>query len=189
MLPKQIGLLGDLPFRADQIVVSFLAGVPLELVRANVGPVTRVVRMIPLPCIEYGKGPILMTPPDPTVEGLFAPVGELVIPDTESELDTISIASGLMSSHFQLQNTVVDWLEARGLARDQAARFVRSLFVGLGELAAADERRTGSLPPEHYETKGGLNETARAYFNRAGWFNEMSRVLDIVDIHRKTLAK
>ncbi|MBW4021611.1 MAG: NAD(P)-binding domain-containing protein [Proteobacteria bacterium] len=189
VLPKQIGLLGDLPFRADQIVVSFLAGVPLELVRANVGPVTRVVRMIPLPCIEYGKGPILMTPPDPTVEGLFAPVGELVIPATESELDTISIASGLMSSHFQLQNTVVDWLEARGLARDQAARFVRSLFVGLGELAAADERRTGSLPPEHYETKGGLNETARAYFNRAGWFNEMSRVLDIVDIHRKTLAK
>ena len=189
VLPKQIGLLGDLPFREDQIVVSFLAGVSVELVRASVKPATRVVRMIPLPCIEYGKGPILMTPANPTVEALFAPVGELVIPDRESDLDTISIASGLMSAHFQMQNTVVDWLRARGISDAQSSGFVRSLYIGLGELALRDERRGGSLPPEHYETKGGLNETARAYLNRVGWFDETARVMDVVDTHRKTLAK
>jgi pyrroline-5-carboxylate reductase len=188
VLPKQIALLGDLPFRADQIIVSFLAGVSVELVRAQVKPATRVVRMIPLPCIEYGKGPILMTPADPTVEALFAPVGELVISEQEGDLDTISIASGLMSSHFQMQNTVVDWLRARGIADAEASGFVRSLYIGLGELALRDERRGGSLPPAHYETKGGLNETARAYFNRVGWFEEMTRVLDVVEAHRKTLS-
>jgi pyrroline-5-carboxylate reductase len=189
VLPKQIGLLGELPFRDDQIIVSFLAGVSVELVRAAVRPATRVVRMIPLPCIEYGKGPILMTPSDPTVEALFAPVGELVISEQESDLDTISIVSGLMSSHFQMQNNVVDWLRARGISPAQSSGFVRSLYIGLGELALRDERRGGSLPPEHYETKGGLNETARAYLNRVGWFDEMARVLDVVDAHRKTLAK
>ena len=189
VLPKQIGLLGDLPFREDQIVVSFLAGVSVEVVRASVRPATRVVRMIPLPCIEYGKGPILMTPADPAVEALFGPVGELVIPDRESDLDTISIASGLMSAHFQMQNTVVDWLRARGISDGQSSGFVRSLYIGLGELALRDERRGGSLPPEHYETKGGLNETARAYLKSVGWFDEMARVMDVVDTHRKTLAK
>ena len=188
VLPKQIGLLGDLPFRADQTVVSFLAGVPLGTLRAAVSPATRIVRMIPLPCIEYAKGPILMTPHDPTVEALFGSVGELVISEREADLDTISIASGLMSAHFQMQNTVVDWLTARGIAGAEASGFVRSLYIGLGELALRDERRGGSLPPEHYETKGGLNETARAYLNRVGWFDEMARVLDTVEAHRKTLA-
>ena len=189
VLPKQIGLLADLPFREDQIVVSFLAGVSVELVRANVEPATRVVRMIPLPCIEYGKGPILMSPPDPSVEALFAPVGELVISERESDLDTISIASGLMSAHFQMQNTVLDGLKARGIAEAQASAFVRSLYIGLGELALRDERRDGALRPEHYETKGGLNETARAYLNSVGWFDEMAKVMDVVEAHRKTLAK
>jgi pyrroline-5-carboxylate reductase len=189
MLPRQIGTLGDLPFRGDQIIVSFLAGVSLDLLRAAVSPVTRIVRMIPLPCIEYGKGPILMTPPDQTVEALFAPVGELVISEREGDLDIVAAASGLMSTHFQMQNTVIDWLRARGIADAQSSGFVRSLYIGLGELALRDERRGGSLPPEHYETKGGLNETARAYLNRVGWFDEMTRALDVVEAHRKTLAK
>jgi pyrroline-5-carboxylate reductase len=189
VLPKQIALLGELPFREDQIVVSFLAGVSVERLRAQVKPATRLVRMIPLPCIEFGKGPILMTPADATVEALFAPVGELVISEQESDLDTISIASGLMSSHFQMQNAVLDWLRARGIPDAQSSGFVRSLYIGLGELALHDERRGGSLPPENYETKGGLNEAARAYLNRVGWFDEMGRVLDVVEAHRKTLAK
>jgi pyrroline-5-carboxylate reductase len=188
VLPKQIASLGDLPFRPDQIVVSFLAGVPVALVRAHVAPATRVVRMIPLPGIEYGKGPILMTPPDPDVEALFGPVGDLVILDQESDFDTMCIPSGLMSAQFQLQNTVVDWLTSRGMPAPQSTRFVRSLFSGLGELALAAERKGDPLPPEDYETKGGLNETARAYLNRAGWFDEMTKVMDVVDAHRKTLA-
>jgi pyrroline-5-carboxylate reductase len=188
VLPKQIGLLGALPFRADQIIVSFLAGVSVELVRAHVKPATRVVRMIPLPCIEYAKGPILMTPADPSVEALFAPVGELVITEREQDLDTIAIASGLMSSHFQMQNSVVDWLRARGIPDAQSSSFVRSLYIGLGELALRDECRSGSLPPEHYETKGGLNERARAYLNDVGWFDEMTKVMDVVEAHRRTLA-
>ena len=188
VLPKQIGLLGDLPFREDQIIVSFLAGVSVNLVRAAARPATRVVRMIPLPCIEYRKGPILMTPADPSVEALFAPVGELVISEQERDLDTIGIASGLMSAHFQMQNSVVDWLRAKGIPDAQSSGFVRSLYIGLGELALRDERRDGALQPRHYETKGGLNETARAYLNRVGWFDEMARVLDVVEAHRKTLT-
>jgi pyrroline-5-carboxylate reductase len=189
VLPKQIETLGALPFRTDQIVVSFLAGVSLERLRATVSPATRVVRMIPLPCIEYGKGPMLMTPPDADVEALFRSAGEVVEVEQESDFDTLCIASGLMSAHFQLQNTVVDWLASRGVAMPQSSRFVRSLFSGLAELALAAERQGDPLPPQNYETPGGLNETARAYLNRVGWYEEMTRVLDVVDAHRKTLAK
>lgn len=189
VLPKQIADLSDLPFRADQIVVSFLAGVPVEVLRQHVAPATRIVRMIPLPGIEFCKGPILMTPADAAVEELFGAVGELVIPAQESDLDTISIGSGLMSAHFQLQNTVIAWMKSRAIADDIATRFVRSLFSGLGELALAAERRGDGLPPEHYETPGGLNETARAYLGQAGWFDEMTKAMDVVEAHRRNLMK
>jgi pyrroline-5-carboxylate reductase len=189
VLPKQIADLGELPFRANQIVVSFLAGVPLEVLRQHIKPATRVVRMIPLPGIEFCKGPILMSPSDPVVEDLFNPVGELVIPDQESDLDAISIASGLMSAHFQLQNTVIDWIKSHEIADGIATRFVRSLFSGLSELALAVERKGEPLPPQNYETPGGLNETARAYFNRVGWFDEMTKAMDVVEAHRLTLMK
>ncbi|HTI02730.1 MAG TPA: NAD(P)-binding domain-containing protein [Acidisoma sp.] len=189
VLPKQIGELGALPFRADQIVVSFLAGVPVEVVRRNIAPATRVVRMIPLPCIEFGKGPILMTPADAEVEAIFGKVGELVIPDQESDLDAISIASGLMSAHFQMQNTVVAWLQSREIVPALASRYVRSLYSGLGELALEMDRKGDALPPEEYETRGGLNETARAFLNHEGWFDDMARALDRVEAHRRTLMK
>jgi pyrroline-5-carboxylate reductase len=189
VLPKQIPDLAGLPFRADQIVVSFLAGVPVEVVRQHTGPATRVVRMIPLPGIEFCKGPILMTPSDPVVEGLFGPVGDLVIPDKETDLDTISIGSGLMSAQFALQNTIAGWMQSRGIAEGIATRFVRSLFSGLGELALSVERKGEPLPPENYETPGGLNEAARAYLNRVGWFDGMAKAMDVVEAHRQTLVK
>lgn len=189
VLPKQISDLGALPFRPDQIVVSFLAGVPVEVVRRAIAPATRVVRMIPMPCIEFGKGPILMTPSDAEVETLFAGVGELVIAEEEGNLDTISIASGLMSAHFQMQNTVVAWLQSRDIAPALASRYVRSLYSGLGELALEMDRKGEAVPPEAYETRGGLNETARAFFNNEGWFDAMARALDRVEAHRRTLMK
>ncbi|MCB8880960.1 NAD(P)-binding domain-containing protein [Acidisoma cellulosilytica] len=189
VLPKQIADLGALPFRADQIVVSFLAGVPVAVLRQHVAPATRVVRMIPLPGVEFCKGPILMTPADAAVEDLFGAVGELVIPAQESDLDTISMATGLMSAHFQLQNTVIDWLKSRDIADGVATPFVRALYSGLAELALAAERKGEGLPPQNYETPGGLNETVRAYFNRVGWFDEMTKAMDVVEAHRKTLMK
>jgi hypothetical protein len=83
---------------------------------------------------------------------------------------------------------VVDWLRARGLPASQPSCFVQSLFIRLGELAREDEHSSGSLPPENYETNGGLNETARVYLDRIDWFDGTTKGLDVVEAHRTTLA-
>jgi pyrroline-5-carboxylate reductase len=189
VLPKQLGDLKGLPFRADHVVVSFLAGAALEAVRQAVAPAQRVVRVIPLPGIEFGKGAILMMPQDAEVAALFAPVGELVIPETEQDLNTISIGSGLMSAHFALQNTVIGWMRERGIQPALASRYVRALYSGLGELALEMDRRGDPLPPEEYETRGGINEMARTFLESEGWFETMGRAMDRVEEHLRTLAK
>lgn len=187
--PQLDEALAGISFRPDQVVVSFLAGVPLERVRAKVAPAARVVRVNPLPPISLRKGPVMMVPPDPLVEELFAPLGDLIVSDREADLVAIANGSAVMSSHYQLQNTVVAWLEQRGMSPDRATLYVRSLFAGLAEIGLKSYRDGEPLDPAHHETKGGLNERARAHLNEVGWFDEIGRALDIVERHVLTKAK
>ncbi|MQT14761.1 NAD(P)-binding domain-containing protein [Segnochrobactrum spirostomi] len=181
--------LAGLPFRPDQIVVSFLAGVPLAVVREKVAPVARVVRINPLPPIRFRKGPIMMVPAEPVVEALFRDLGDLIVSDREADLVAIANGSAVMSSHFRLQNTVIAWLERRGMASEPATLYVRSLFAGLAEVGLASIRDGEPLDPTHHETKGGLNERARTHLESVGWFDEAVRALDLAEAHKLTRAE
>jgi Pyrroline-5-carboxylate reductase len=189
VLPQQIAGLQGLPFRTDQIVVSLLAGTALDLLRPIVRPSTRLVRVIPLPSIRLRKGPIVMSPGDAAVEALFRGLGDLIVLDRESDLAATGVASGLMSSYFQLQNVAVDWLRSRGLPDAQASIYMRSLFAGLAEVALATDRAGEPLDPGHHETRGGLNERGRAHLMETGWFDRWSEALDIIEAHGRTLSK
>jgi len=189
VLPHQLSVLSDLPFRGDQIVVSFLAGTALAIIRDVIKPATRIIRVIPLPSIRYRSGPILMTPADPVGRDLFAKLGELVVLEDEKDLSSIAIASGLMSSHFELQNTIIQWLETRKVSSSQASLYIRSFFDGLGTTGLATERRGEALLPREYETPGGLNEAGRAHLRASGWFEHLTRGLDVIESHSLSLVK
>jgi pyrroline-5-carboxylate reductase len=185
MRPQQLDeALEGLTFRPDQIIVSFLAGTPLASVVAKVAPARRVCRVNPIPPIKYRKGPVVMFPADDVVEGLFSGLGDLIVADKESDLAAISHASALMSSHYELQNTVTEWLLTRGLTRPAAISYVRSMFDGLAEVALAADRDGEPLVPEHHETSGGFNERGRRYLREAGWFDQVVQALDVIEAHR-----
>lgn len=189
VLPKQIPDLKGLPFRPGQIVISFLAGVPLATLAPVLAPATRILRLLPLPGIEFGKGAILMQPADAEVAAIFAPVGDIVTPASEAEMEILGAATGLMSTYFAQQNTAIAWMEQRGIARATAARYLRSLFTGLSELALQMDKKDDPLPPEEYETAGGINQAARRFLQEAGWFDTFAQAMDRVEQHRATLMK
>ena len=184
MLPPQLAAVtAGLPFRRDQLVVSFVAGAPVEQVRALVAPADTVVRVIPLPPIRFRKGPVVIYPGNAVVEGLFGGLGELIVAENESELAAIGHASAMMSSHYALQNAVIDWLRSRGLTEATAALYVRALFAGLGELGLDAARHGEAVDPAHHETKGGLNERGRAFLTEQGWFDRIGDALDAIEKH------
>jgi pyrroline-5-carboxylate reductase len=184
-MPELVGL----RFRAEQTVVSFLAGTPINQLRAFVAPAVRLIRVVPLPCIGLGQGPILMMPSDPTVEALFGKLGDLIVLTDEANFASVSVITGLMSSHFELQNVVLDWLKTQMVPDAQAALYVRSFFAGLGAIGVAVGRAGQSIDVADYETRGGLNEACRIQLSGAGWFGQINEALGAIRARGDALSE
>jgi pyrroline-5-carboxylate reductase len=187
--PQQMPELVGLRFRAEQTVVSFLAGTPINQLRAFVAPAVRLIRVVPLPCIGLGQGPILMMPSDPTVEALFGKLGDLIVLTDEANFASVSVITGLMSSHFELQNVVLDWLKTQMVPDAQAALYVRSFFAGLGAIGVAVGRAGQSIDVADYETRGGLNEACRIQLSGAGWFGQINEALGAIRARGDALSE
>lgn len=187
--PQQMPDLVGLQFRAEQTVVSFLAGTPIHQLRPFVAPAAKLVRVVPLPCISLGQGPILMTPSDPTVEALFNRLGDLVVFADEANLASAAAITGLMSSHFALQNVAIDWLRTQKVPEAQAALYVRSFFAGLGSIALAAGRAGEPIDVADYETRGGLNEACRTRLRGTGWFEQIDEALRAIQARGDALSK
>ena len=187
--PQQMPKLVGLRFRAEQTVVSFLAGTPIDQLRPFVAPAARLVRVVPLPCIGLGQGPILMMPSDPTVEALFGKLGDLIVLTDEANFASVSAITGLMSSHFELQNVALDWLKTQKVPDGQAALYVRSFFAGLGAIGLAAGRAGQSIDVADYETRGGLNEACRIQLSDAGWFGQINEALGAIRARGDALSE
>ncbi len=184
MRPQQLSSAVErLPFRSEQIVVSFVAGASLALVAPLIAPASTLVRVNPLPPVRFRKGPILIYPGNPVVEDLFGGLGDLIVGSKESDLIAIGNASALMSTHYEMQNVIVTWLMSRNMSPSNASLYVRSLFAGLAEIGLDAHRSGTTLDPAHHETKGGLNERGRAYMHEVGWFDEIERALGAIERH------
>jgi pyrroline-5-carboxylate reductase len=187
--PQQMPELVGLRFRAEQTVVSFLAGTPIDQLRPFVAPAARLVRVVPLPCIGLGQGPILMMPSDPTVEALFGKLGDLIVLTDEANFASVSAITGLMSSHFELQNVALDWLKTQSVPEGQAALYIRSFFAGLGAIGLAADRAGRSINVAEYETRGGLNEACRVQLSGAGWFGQVNEALRTIRARGDALSE
>jgi len=179
MRPQQMDeALGGLVFRADQVIASFIAAMPPSRMAPLVAPATRIAQLVPLPPIALHKGPLLICPSIPEIMAAFAGLGDIVVLEDEAKIRIVSCASAIMSTYYEMQNSIIDWTVERGLDRSTSALYVRSLLEGLAAAGRhADEADLDALPAEH-QTKGGLNERVRAGLMTDDWFGQLRRQLD-----------
>jgi pyrroline-5-carboxylate reductase len=183
MRPQQLDeALADVSVRAGQIVASFIAGTPPSGIAPLVAPAGPVCQLIPLPAIAHHRGPLVISPAIPQVVSAFAGLGDIVLLDDESQIRTLSCASAFMSTYYEMQNALIDWIAAQGIDERTASLYVRSELEGLaavGKTTPDDVRR--DLPGEH-QTRGGLNERVRARLLDEGWFGTLVEAID--EVHR-----
>lgn len=181
MRPQQVDeALADLRFRDGQVIASLIAGTPPSGIAPLVAPATRVCQLIPLPAISLRRGPLVISPPLPEVVRALDGLGEIITLDDESLIRTLSCASAFMSTYYEMQNALIDWIAAQGIDEETASRYIRAELDGLAAVGwATPDSERADLPREH-QTRGGLNERVRARLLEIGWFDDLVQAVDDV---------
>ena len=95
-------------------------------------------------------------------------MGELILADTETELEALWSVTALIAAQYEQLRTAADWLAGRGVPPARADRYVRSMFAGIIAQAAATDNSLAELRAEA-QTQGGLNEQALRTLEAAGY--------------------
>lgn len=178
MRPEQLkSALYGLHFRSDQTVVSFVATVPLTEIASLVSPATAVCRVTPLTFIERGRGPIVMYPALSPVKQLFEGLGDVLVADNESQMGAFGCAASVLSTFYELEHSVAQWLSSTGVKQPEASLYVRSMFASLANVALDSPGQPLMALAEGNETPGGLNERVRCALREFGMFEQINHEL------------
>lgn len=182
MLPPQAEeVLRELSFTEHHMVVSFVAGISAHDIGEMVSPAQRVCRVTPITTIELFAGPITMFPAFDEVIEAFKGLGEIISVPSEQDMKLLGCSSAILSTYFEFQNTVIRWATAQGVDNETASRYIRNLLSGLSTVGLSKATSELEALPGKHQTPGGLNERVRNGLLAAGWFDELSAQLDILN--------
>lgn len=184
VLPTQVDeLLPQLNFRADHIIASMAAGKAPSHVAKLIAPATKVAQLIPLPMIEFKKGPIVICPPIAEISKLLNGLGDIVELKDETLIPIFSAASASMSTLFNLTNTIANWIQDQGIDFETSTRYATSLVEAIGTKANHIDPENLAAQTVKHETPGGLNESVRTNLEKENWFVGLSNRLDyLIDV-------
>lgn len=151
-------VLSRLHYRTGQLVVSLVAALTQERLQLWTGPNVTIVRAMPLPFVATCDGPTPIFPAHNGVVALFDVLGWTIVCATRDEFDTIGVASTTMGLFFGLQETLTDWLAAKGIAPKAARDYVGAIHLSLAKIGVAEKDRSLADLRQAHSTRGGLNE-------------------------------
>ena len=176
-------IIKELKFKKNQIIISFISTITLSQLKKNIKVKASIVRAIPLPPISLKKGPVPICPPNRKVKEFFNQLGTTV--EIENEKSSINFwsTSGMMAPFYELLRVMVEWLVKRGVKRNQAQKYITSLFLALSEDAVINSKNNLRLLVKESQTPKGLNEQGLKELSKAGFYKAIQKTLN--SIHRR----
>ena len=176
-------IIKDLKFKSKQTIISFISTITLVQLKKAIKVKAKIVRAIPLPPISLKKGPVPICPPNKKVKTFFNKLGTTVeINDEKSSINFWS-TSGMMAPFYELLRVMSDWLEKKGVKRDNAQKYITSLFLALSEDAVINSKENLKNLVKESQTPRGLNEQGVKELTKAGFYKSLEKTLN--SIHRR----
>ncbi|MDJ1133894.1 NAD(P)-binding domain-containing protein [Streptomyces iconiensis] len=176
--------LAGLRIGSDRIVVSVIAGVSIGELRQTLGTDAPLVRAIPLPAARERRSVTVTHPSHPAVEALFDRLGEALPVADEADFSVFSTLTGTLTAHYWYLATLTDWAARQGIPSEDADRYVRSLFQGVGRALGDGTRSLHQLAGDH-ETPNGSNERLRTTWFDTANSEALVKALDALLTHLK----
>ncbi|WP_424980586.1 NAD(P)-binding domain-containing protein [Leisingera sp. S232] len=161
-------VLNELTFRADQKVVSFMAGADLDHVADWAAPAAAAAVMIPFPGIAQGGSPVMALGDTALLAGLFEPDNRVFALRSNAELKAYLSAQAVLSPAARLVGDAADWLGQRVSDPVQAEDFLRMLVSANLQASGCAELI------EALNTPGGFNQRLRLHMEEAGMRENLS---------------
>ena len=176
-------IIKDLKFKSNQTIISFISTISLKQLKKDIKVKAKIVRAIPLPPISLKKGPVPICPPDKKVKDFFNKIGTTVeIRDEKSSINFWS-TSGMMASFYELLRVMTDWLVKKGVKRNDAQKYITSLFLALSEDAVVNSKKDLKYLVKESQTPKGLNEQGVKELTKAGFYKSLEKTLN--SIHKR----
>lgn len=123
-------VLAPLRFHPDHSIVSVMAGVPAQSLRALCAPATRMVQTIPMPFIDQGGCPLPALGDADVLAALFAPENPVFPVQSEDAFNAHFAAATLVPAVLEALNTGAEWLGQATGDLENAERYTTALVAG-----------------------------------------------------------
>ena len=173
-------IIKELKFKPTQIVVSFISTITLLQLKKAIKVKAKIVRAIPLPPISLKKGPIPIYPPNKKVKDFFNKIGTTIEIKNEKLSNNFWSVSGMMAPFYELLNSITNWLVKRGVKRNDAQKYVTSLFVALSEDSVVNSKKNLEYLVKDSQTAKGLNEQGVTELRKAGFYKSLEKTLNSI---------
>ena len=176
-------IIKDLKFRSNQTIISFISTISLSQLKKAIKVKAKIVRAIPLPPISLKKGPIPICPPNKKVKEFFNKIGTTVEIKNEKSSINFWATSGIMAPFYELLRVMTNWLVKKGVKRDDAQKYITSLFLALSEDAVVNSKKDLKYLVKESQTPKGLNEQGVKELIKAGFYKSLEKTLN--SIHKR----
>ena len=176
-------ILKDLKFKSNQTIISFISTINLAKLKKAIKVKATIVRAIPLPPISLKKGPVPICPPNKKVKDFFNKIGTTVEIKNEKLSINFWSTSGMMAPYYELLNVMTNWLIKKGIKRQNAQKYITSLFLALSEDAVENSHRNLKYLVKESQTPKGLNEQGVKELSKAGFYKSLEKTLN--SIHKR----
>ena len=89
----------------------------------------------------------------------------------------------MIAPFYQLLSAMSDWLVKKGVKRNNAQKYITSLFLALSEDAVINSKENLKILVKESQTPKGLNEQGVRELTRAGFYKSLEKTLN--SIHKR----
>jgi len=167
-------------FKSNQTIVSFISTIKMKQLKKIIKVKANIVRAIPLPPISLRKGPVPIFPPNKKVKIFFNHLGTTVEINKENSSLNFWSTSGMMAPFYELLSSMSNWLVKRGIKKNDAQKYITSLFVALSEDAVFKSKKDLKYLVKESQTPRGLNEQGVKELKKAGFYRSIEKTLNSI---------
>ena len=173
-------ILKNLKFKKKQTVISFISTIKMNELKKYIKVTSKIVRAIPLPPISLKKGPVPIFPPNNKVKLFFDQIGTTVEIKNEKSSLNFWATSSMMAPFYELLKTLSSWLISKGIKKNDAQKYITSLFVALSEDAMVNSKKDLKILVKNSQTPKGLNEQAVNELRKSGFYKSLNKTANNV---------